>query len=181
MSLKSKFISGFASALVVGSMAAFAVAQDTQAPVKEDNVKKERGFKKFGKRGGPHRKGGHKFRGGKGFHGIELTDAQKEQIKQIHQANRPDQATMDELKAIHQAKRAGTITEDQKARAQTLREQAKLNRQAVQQQIDNILTPEQKQQIETRKAERMTKMKERREMHSKRKQKKAAETPTDNQ
>jgi protein CpxP len=177
MSLKSKFVSVFASAMVLGSLAIVATAQD-QAPAVKNGVEKSEKFgrKGFGKRGG-FGKGmrGHKG-GGFGFRGIELTEAQKEQIKQIREANRPDAAAMEELKAIHTARRAGTLTDDQKARAQALREQARVKGESVRQQMLAILTPEQRQQLEAKKAERKQRWEERREL---RKQKRQAAPQTD--
>ena len=159
MSLKTKLISVFASAVAVGTFAVAASAQDTPAvkePGRGDRVER----KGFGHRGG-HRAG---FRGMRGFMGVELTDAQKAQIKQIHEANRPDEATRAELKTIHEARRNGTITEDQKARVQAIRDQMRTRQESVRQQVLAVLTPEQRQQIETRKAEMKQRMEERRQM-----------------
>ena len=171
MSLKSKFVSVFASAMVLGSVAIVATAQD-QAPVVKDGVEKSEKFgrKGFGKRGG-FGKGmrGHRG-GGFGFRGIELTEPQKEQIKQIREANRPDAAAMEELKTLHAARRAGTLTEDQKARAQALREQARVKGESVRHQMLAVLTPEQRQQLEAKKAERKQRREERRELRKQKRQ-----------
>lgn len=163
MSLKFKFISVFASALVLGSFAITASAQETVQPTKEGVEKTERhDGKGFGHRG-PHGRGpGSEFRGMRGLAGIELTEAQKAQIKQIHEANRPDPAVMDEMRAIHEARRNGTLTEDQKTRAKAFRDQARAKAESVHQQVLAILTSEQRQQIETRKAEMRKRMDERR-------------------
>src|SRR5215203_5879852 len=117
MSLKTKLFSVFASAVAVGTFAVAASAQNAPA-VKEPGNAGKHERKGFGHRGG--REG---FRGMQGLMGVELTEAQQAQIKQIREANKPDAAIMEELKAIHEAQRAGTITEDQKARAKVLREQ----------------------------------------------------------
>ena len=157
MSLKTKLISVFASAVAVGTFAVAGSAQDapsTNPPVRAEKLER----KGFGHRGG--RDG---FRGMRGFMGVELTEAQKTQIKQIHEANRPDAATMEELKSIREARRNGTITEDQKARAQALRDQMRVKGESVRQQVLAVLTPEQRQQIETRKAEMQKRMEERRQ------------------
>ncbi len=178
MSLKYKFISLFASAMVLGSVAVSASAQETAQPAK-DGVEKagKHDRKGFGRRG-PHGKGpGGAFRGMRGLHGIELTESQKAQIKQIHEANRPDPATMEEMKAIHEARRAGTITEDQKTRAKALKEQARTKGESVHQQVLGVLTPEQRQQMETRKAEMRTKMQERRQQMQERRKLRTPATP----
>ena len=170
MSLKTKLISVFASAVAVGTLAVAASAQDAPAVTGQGKAEKHE-RKGFGHRGG--RDG---FRAVRGFMGVELTEAQQAQIKQIHEANKPDAATMDELKAIRDAKRAGTITEDQKARAQTLREQMRTKHESVRQQVLAILTPEQLQQIETRKAEMQKQREERRQV---RQQRRSTTPPTD--
>lgn len=168
MSLKFKFISVFASALLLGSFASSTLAQDT-APMPKEGVEKsgKHGGKGFGRRGPGG--GRHAMRG---LMGIELTEAQKAQIKQIHEANRPDPAVMEEMKAIHEARRnGGTLTEDQKARGKAIREQARTKAESAHQQVLAILTPEQRQQLETRTAEMRQKMEERRrQMHERRKQ-----------
>jgi Spy/CpxP family protein refolding chaperone len=160
MSLKTKLISVFGSAIAVATFAVAASAQDTPAvkePGKGDRVERK---------GPGHRGGREGFRGMRGFMGVELTEAQKAQIKQIHEANRPDEATRAELKAIHEARRNGTITDDQKARARAraIRDQMRSKHESVRQQVLAVLTPEQRQQIETRKAEMQKRMEERRQM-----------------
>jgi Spy/CpxP family protein refolding chaperone len=99
MSLKSKISSTFTLAFAVVAFATFASAQEA-AKTGEDNSQKfargehHRGM--HGEKGGRH--GG--MRGGMyGLRGIELTDAQKEQIRQIHEANKPTEAQMAEMKA----------------------------------------------------------------------------------
>ena len=100
--------------------------------------------------------------------GITLSDTQKQQVKTIMETSKPNQASMDEMKTIMTARRDGTITEGQQARYEALRSEMKQNREFIHLQIMSILTPEQKQQIETRKAEREKRMSERREMRKQR-------------
>ena len=172
MSLKQKFVSVFASGLILGSLALVASAQD-QAPAAGDGMQKaeKHGRSGFGRRGGPGRGiRSSEFRGMPVLRGVELTEAQKAQVKQIREASRPDQATMDELKAIHEARRAGTLSEGQKSRAQILADQMRLRNESVQQQVLAVLTPEQRQQIEVRKAERQKKMEERRQLRQQKRQ-----------
>ena len=115
---------------------------------------------------------------GMGFlRGIELTDAQKEQIRTIHEANKPDQATLDQMKAIREARHnGGTITEEQKAQLKQLRQAQRAKMDSVHQQILAILTPEQKAQLEQRKAE----MQKRREEFRQKRQERIQAKPTDN-
>lgn len=185
MSLKSKFISAFASALVVGSFAIVASAQDTKTETpKADTTKKTRpdGWVGDGvRKDRPGRDGFGRHGKMRGLAGIELTEAQKDQIKQIHEANRPDAAVVEELKAIHEARRAGTLTEDQKNRVKALREQMRTKGESVRQQVLAVLTAEQRQQLETRKAEMQKRREERREqMRQKRQSAPAVPKSTDN-
>jgi periplasmic protein CpxP/Spy len=137
-------------------------AQETKSETTDKVVKTERGDKRIGgdrKVGGRAKFGRHGKRG-EGLRGINLTDAQKEQFKSLREANKPSQALRDELKTIHEAKKAGTITEAQKARVATLRGEMQLKAKAAHDQMLNILTPEQKADLEKRRAEMKTRREE---------------------
>jgi Spy/CpxP family protein refolding chaperone len=187
MSLKSKLSSVLTLAFAVIAFTTFVSAQDTTKPQDDNARKAERGFRHGGERGdrgGRGMHGGH--RGGMfGLRGIELTAAQKEQLRSIHEANKPDEATMAELKAMHQSRKAGTeLTDSQKERLKAIHDQMRSNRESMKAQVLGILTPEQKQQLETQKLERdkrRDEMRQRRqEMRQKRDAAKAADKPTDN-
>jgi len=176
MSLKSRFFSILTVAIAAIAFATAAIAQDP-TPAPQDGVKQR------GKGGKMHRGGqegslrdgkfGHRG-GGFGLRGITLTDAQKEQIKAIRQANKPDASVMAEMKAIRDARKAGTpITQEQKDQMKAIREQMRTKREGVRQQIMNVLTAEQKAQIETRKQE----MKQRRQEFRQRRQAKPVADP----
>ena len=187
MSLKSKLSSVLTLAFAVVAFTTFVSAQDTTKP-QDDNARKAgRGFHRDGERGDRGGRGMHRgHRGGMfGLRGIELTDAQKEQLRSIHEANKPDEAAMAELKAMHQSRKAGTeLTDAQKERLKAIHDQMRSNREAMKAQVMGILTPEQKQQLETQKAEREKRREEmrqqRQEMRQKRDAAKAADKPTDN-
>jgi protein CpxP len=103
---------------------------------------------------------GHGF----GLRGIDLTDAQKEQIRQIREANKPGQALRDEMKALREARRnGGTITEDQKARLKALRDETQANMKSVHEQILAVLTAEQRAQLDQRRQQMQQRMQERRQ------------------
>lgn len=178
MSLKNKLISTFTLGAAVFAFSAIGMAQEATTTTTDntEKVKGERGgkrgfgrFGKFdGKRGG-HR-GMHKGMGKMGmFRSIELTEDQKAQFKAIREANKPSQDLREEMMTLRAAKRAGTITADQQLRIDTLEAQAKERQASVKSQIDAILTPEQKLQIETKKQEMKLKMQERREQRKLRK------------
>ena len=121
--------------------------------------KGERRGHRGGKRGG---KFGH--RGGRGmFRGIELTEAQKASLKQLHQASRVrTQPVREQLRAkrqeLRQAQSGGTFNEALAAQklTETAGLQAKLmaERHRLHQESLALLTPEQRTQLEQRKAQR---------------------------
>ncbi|MBK6751204.1 MAG: Spy/CpxP family protein refolding chaperone [Acidobacteria bacterium] len=190
MSLKNKFFSGITLGAAVFAFSAIGMAQEvTTTTTTPDKVEKVKGdHRGHGKRGMGRGEFGGKFgRGGKGMMGhrgmgmfrfVELTEAQKVQIKAIHEANKPSQEFRDEMMTLRTAKRAGTITADQQARIDTLKAQAKEKHASVKAQIQAILTPEQKAQIETKKAEMKLKMEERRKQRMERKAATPAATTT---
>src|SRR5215218_6614823 len=99
MSLSSKLITG---AVAVSAFAFAASAQDTKVAPKADGQRAPREMRHDGMRGERHDRRGP---GGFELRGINLTDAQKEQIRQIHEANKPGQALQDEMRTLHEAKR----------------------------------------------------------------------------
>jgi Spy/CpxP family protein refolding chaperone len=181
MAIRSKIFSSLTLVFAIGAFSVFATAQEsTTTP--QDGVKAEKGDRKFGKRGGKFGRGGmHGDRGGSGMRmgflrGIELTDAQKAQIKAIHEANKPNPADFEAMKSIREARKGGgTITAEQKAEMKELRQARKAKREQVHQQILAVLTPEQKTQLEARKAE----MQKRREEFRQKRQERIQAKPTD--
>ena len=169
MSLKNKFYSILTVAIAIFAVSTFTFAQDDKAATPApDKEKTERPFKGeghgFGKHGGHGEGFGHRHGGMmRMMHELNLTEEQKTQIHSIMDANKPDQATRDEMRNLFEAKRGGTITADQQARLDTLKEQGKAKFKAVHEQIMNVLTAEQKVQLEQKKAEMKQRMQERRE------------------
>lgn len=163
MSLLNKLFSGVTVAAAVFAFSTITMAQDGSgtAPAKEKAEKRVRaegrGYHKGHGEGFGHKRGGMM----RMLHGLNLTDAQKTQIKSIMDANKPDQTVRDEMKSLYEAKRNGTITAEQQARIDSLKEQAKANKQARRQQIEAILTPEQKAQLEQKKQEMKLRRQER--------------------
>jgi len=166
MSLKNRFFSIFTVALGVAAFSTFAMAQDTTTtttPEKtEKRVRSERSHrgpmdrKAFGDREG--KRGMEMF----GFRGIELTEAQKAQIKTIRESNKPSEATLTELRAIREARKAGTaITPEQKERLKTLHEQSAAKAKSVHEQILAVLTADQKAKLDARRTEMLQRMEER--------------------
>jgi Spy/CpxP family protein refolding chaperone len=164
MSFKNKFFSALTMAFALLAFSTFASAQETPKTDSDNTQKRE--WRK-GKRDGSgkgFRRGG--MRGGKylrGFRDLNLTDAQKAQVRTIMEANRPDQAAFEEMKTLRQAKRDGSLTAEQKDRLKTLRQQSREKGQAVRQQLLAVLTDEQRQQLEAKKAEMKQKREERKQ------------------
>lgn len=169
MSLKTKFFSiiTLAAGVVVFSTASFAQDDKTTTPTAPQKVDKP--FKGQGELG-PRKSGREGFRGHGEMgmlRGINLTDAQKAQIKSIREANKPDQANFDQLKAIREAHKNGTpITDEQKKQLKAFREQSEANSKSVHDQILGVLTAEQKAQLETRRQEMKQRMQERRQQRT---------------
>ena len=152
----------------MAAFSAFTMAQDTTTttPTPDKATKRARVERAQGRMAGRTLGDHHGKRGAMlhGLRGIELTDAQKAQIKTIRESNRPDEATMKELRAIHEARKAGTaITPEQKERLKAFREQSAAKAKSVHEQIQAVLTPEQKAQIEKRNTEMRQRFEERRQ------------------
>jgi len=194
MSSKTKFISVLSIILGIAMFSTVSFAQDDKATTTTttDKVERHKGERGFGKRQGGRegfggRHGKHGRMGGRMMlHGLDLTDAQKAQIKAIHESNKPDAATMAELKAIHESRKAGTaLTAEQQDRMKAFREQRQAKMRAAHEQILNILTVEQKAKMETRKAGRKQRLAERKLKFEERREKRGdkpvtTEKPKDN-
>lgn len=157
-------------------MSAFAFAayaQDQPTKQKDADAKGVKEMRHDGMgRGERGMRGDRRGPGGPGFElrGLNLTDAQKEQIKQIHEGNKPSQALMDEMRSLQEAQRGGTLTADQQARLKTLRDEGRLKMEAVHAQVLAVLTAEQKAQLETRRQEMRQRMEQRRQQMQDRRQ-----------
>ncbi len=180
MTLKTRFFSILTIALSVVVFSTFTMAQDggTTEPAAEKAAKRATGERRFGKEGKAFGRR-HGKRGGAmaGLRAVNLTDAQKEQMKTIRQANRPDQAAREEVRTLRKAKRDGTITEDQQARLTALRTESREKRVSVREQLLAILTPEQKTQIEQKRQEMKQRFEERRNMRRQKQSPAATDTP----
>lgn len=144
-------------------------AQQTTAPTEQPaGPHAERGF---GKRGFGKGEGRGGFRMGKhGRHGkghgmgrmlrdLNLTDAQRTQLRELHERQRAQFAPqMEEMRQLMQQKRAGTLDTNGTARLEqmraTFKAQHEANRTANRNALLAILTPEQRAQVEQREKER---------------------------
>lgn len=185
MSLKNKFFSVLTLAVATVAFSTIGFGQDKTttttptAPEKSERPMRGEG-RGFGK-GEGHKgfgRGGRREGMMRMMHDLNLTDAQKAQIKSIREANRPDAAVMQELRTLGKAKHDGTITAEQQTRLEALRNQAHEKGKSVHEQILGVFTAEQKAQIETRKAEMKQHMEERRQRRQERKATTPAATTT---
>ncbi len=168
MSFKNKFFSVITLAAGVVVFSTAGLAQDTttttvttsnKAERQEKGEQREKGERKFGHEGF----GGEHGDGMRMFRDLNLTEAQKTQIKSIREANKPSPETMEQMRNLARAKHDGTITADQQAQLKALKTQAHEKGRAVHEQIEGVLTPEQKTQIKQRRQEMKQKFEERRE------------------
>ncbi len=169
MSLK-KIFSVITLSAAFGAFGIAAMAQEAKTPENTDG-KKAKMFKRDGKRG-HHRRGGGKMMM-REFRGLDLTDAQKAQMKTIFEANKPADGNRDEMRTLMKAKRDGSISADQQVRLDAIRQDQMQKYELLKQQIEAILTPEQKAKLEANRAEREKRRDQFRERRMERKNKTA--------
>jgi len=183
MSLRVRFLSLLAVSAAFAVLTVSASAQDSaQKPAPDGTVA---GPTKDG-RGFGMRRGNEGFRGDRArgmmpeLRGINLTDTQREQIRSIHQSNKPDEAFMQEMRTLMDAKRSNSLTPEQQARIKELHNQGRQRGEAVRNQILAVLTPEQLQQVEQNRQEMKKRFEERRQMRDQRKQAPQTDKPIEN-
>jgi protein CpxP len=150
-------------ATALASAFSTALAQQPQGPPTDRGPRAER----MGRRG--DREGG-RMRGGEMgsqlFRALDLTDAQKEQLraagKQTREATRTQR---EELRQLAEKRRAGSLTAAEEARARALREEIQASMRNNHANLLSILTPEQKAKLEELRKERKEHRGEMRERH----------------
>lgn len=184
MSSRNKVFSLVLTASATLALSSFVSAQDDKSKTASpDQTKIERKMHRQGAGFGRMKMGRQGFdrhgmgRGGFAFRGIDLTDAQKAQIKAIHEANKPDTAVREELRTIAKARRDGTITDAQKARMEEIRKAARGKAESVHQQVLGVLTAEQKAKIDERKQKMKERFEEFRKLREQRKQQRTDAAP----
>lgn len=159
MSFKHKFISAITLALSIGTFSTFVAAQDSSsANNQQDSTKREGKLE----RRGEGRRGDKGMRGGK--HGgdrmmmgalrqLNLTDAQKAQVKTIFENNKSNQAGREEMRGLMQKKRDGSLTEQEQARFKELKNQKRASAEQTHNAVLAVLTAEQRAQLDQIKQE----------------------------
>jgi Spy/CpxP family protein refolding chaperone len=145
-------------AIVIGltlSISAVALGQ-TEAPLKQDHQNRSERL----------RRGDHqrilRRQGVKMYKALDLTEEQRQQLRNIRQRQFDStKAQREELMQLAQKRRAGTITEEDRLRARTLHSEMKAFRQSLHSEVEGILTPEQRAQLEETRKQRQERRAER--------------------
>lgn len=124
---------------------------------------------------------GHKRHGRGGFGGmgggrimseLNLTDAQKQQLRALHERYRESfQAKRGEFRQLFEQRREGaTLSDEQKARAQALRAELRQLSEQMHNEMLAILTPEQRTQLEQKRKELFERRQERQQQRRERRE-----------
>ncbi len=88
------------------------------------------------------------------IHRLDLTDAQKSQIKTILETNKPNQAQREEMRGLMLKKRDGSITEQEQTRLKEIKTQLRASAEQSHNSILAVLTAEQRARLEQMKQEK---------------------------
>lgn len=169
MSFVKKIASATVLALAMFTLTTFVAAQNDSTNTNPDRTQKERRGGRggrsegFGKRGG---KGMHDgMRGGFGMHGLkqlDLTDAQKEQVRGIMEtAKTANEPLRTEMKNLMEKRRGGEeLSDTDRTRLKELRSQMKQAHEQIETTIMGILTTEQRQKLDQMKEEQQKRREE---------------------
>lgn len=148
-----KFLTLAGLALSLAAALPVASAQEQQQQQQDGQ---RHGDRKFGRRG--HGPAGERGPGMRALGRLNLTEAQRTQIRSINEATRQRTETQRaELRQIFETYRGGgQPTAEQQARAEQLQNELRAAREGANQQIMNVLTAEQRTQLEQWKQERQS-------------------------
>jgi len=138
-----------AGLILVLAFGAVALAQQP-APQTQNPTPGAQRRQEFGRMGGRRAMRRRGMKGGFGvLRQLNLTDAQKQQARTIMQSNfASTKASREELAKLRSQRRDGTLTPEGMARVKELRKQFQESRQGVRNQLNGILTAEQKAKLE---------------------------------
>lgn len=175
MTIKHKIFSTITLVFAFITMTVFVAAQDTK---NDDSVntptKRER---KMNRKRGDGRRGGHGDKMMHGLRNLDLTDAQKTQIKGIMESNKiTNEPLRQELRTFKEKSRNGeNLSDADQNRIREIRTQMKQSKEQSKNTVLSILTPEQRQQVEQNKLDRQ---KRREEMRQRREERKNSQNST---
>jgi len=178
MSFVKKIATVAFSALATFTLTTFVAAQDNNSSDNQtDKPMKERRWGRDGG-GGKGMRGGRGGFGMRGFRELNLTDAQKEQIRGIMEtAKTTNQPIFEELRTLKEKRRGGAeLSATDIARVNEIKTQMKQSREQTENTILGILTAEQRQKFEQQKQERQ----QRRQEFRQRRQQNTPTTPEKN-
>ena len=151
---------GIALGLAASMVGVGAAQQTTPAPERDGGSDGQR-YERMGRRRGPHKMGGERHGGGlRLLRQLNLSDAQRQQIRGIHESYaKRTEAQREELRQLSHAKReGGELTPEQHSRARQLRTDLRATSESLHGEVLGVLTPEQRTQLEQL-------MKERKQRH----------------
>ena len=133
------------------------IAQEAQTPTPEQPQTVER---QKVRRATKHRR--HVKRFGFGLRRLDLTAEQRLQTQAILQRHLESiRGQREELLRLREKRVSGTLTDDDRARAKALHQELRDARQGIQGDLSNLLTTEQRTQLEQMKSQRKTRREER--------------------
>lgn len=164
------------ASLLLALTALFAVAGFAQQPTtataqqSEDKANVERRMRHEGRGDRMGRRGGMRFGkgqgdragiGGRGLRSLNLTDAQRQQMREIESRYAQSFRTQrEEMRKLHELRQGGgTLTTEQQESVRRMREEMRANADKMRGEVQNLLTPEQREQMRKQREE----MKARRE------------------
>lgn len=150
--------------LTASLAASVASAQQTPPPAQEDGARGEQ-HERMGRWGKHHGRDGHGMMGRRALSKLNLTDAQKQQIKSIEERFKQSSgAKREEMRRLMEQRRDGaTLTPEQQSRAEALRTELRESMQRLHQEMLAVLTPEQRTQLDQLKQEHKARREQRRE------------------
>jgi protein CpxP len=164
MSLRNKLIGAGMTAALLSAFSLTALAQEPQGPPTDRGSRPERMGRRAGKEGKERMRG--REMGQHLFRALDLTDAQKEQLRAAGQQHREGtRAQREELRQLAEKRRQGSLTASEEARARALREEIRTSMRNSHTNLLSILTAEQKAKLEELRKERRERSKEMRERH----------------
>ena len=182
MSFGRKIISAITLAFAMFTLTTFVAAQDTTQPTDRTDKKDKFERKGRGERGFGRGMRGEKRGGGERFvmreiSRLDLTDAQKEQIRGVMEAAKTaNEPIHQELRGFKEKKRGGELTEADKARLTDIKTRMKQSAEQTRNTVLSILTAEQRQQLEQFKLERQKRMEEHRQQRMERRKQQTPQT-----
>lgn len=159
MSLRKKLTG---AGLTLGLIFTFAAAAFAQRPMppQQEGASRPMQEGRGGRRLGPGKRGHGAM---KLFRELNLTDAQRDQMRGIHErAMASTKSQHEELRGLRANNQGGPLSTESQARAQALRAEIEQVMRGAHQETLNVLTQEQRTQLEQLKEERKARHKERR-------------------